>query len=160
MGSSYKTDYLNLNKWIASDKPKRTDFVQDNIIIDSAINKHIEEFNGHISVDERIKWNEASKKSYVMGTYAGNGYTSREISLDFVPSFVIAFKSDSLLFSYQNLSNAQWSYVALGTKNGSSLGISLNNTGFIVNQRTGNSSDAIYYKMNESGSTYCYIAFR
>lgn len=160
MASSYKTDYLNLNKWIGSDKPKRADFVQDNTIIDESIQKHIEEFGGHISMAERLKWNDAAKKSYVTGTYSGNGYTAREITLEFEPSFVIAFKVDSVIFSYQYMSNAQWSYVAMGTKGGSSVGMSLTGSGFIVNQRTGTSPDAVYYKMNESGSNYCYIAFR
>jgi len=161
MASSYKTDYLNLNRWISSDKPKRADFVDDNIAIDGAIKNHIQQFDGHISAAERIKWNDAAKKIYVCGTYVGNGYASREIPLEFEPSFVVVYKPDTLLSIYQRVSGDQWSYSAMGTKDGSSLGLALNKSGFIVTQRSVTApAESMYYKMNESGSKYCYIAFR
>lgn len=39
MGSSSKTSYLKLNKWIGSDRPKREDFNEDNEKIDAEMSK-------------------------------------------------------------------------------------------------------------------------
>ena len=44
MPTNNKTSNLNLNSWLSTDKPKREDFVNDNIILDTAIGQHINNF--------------------------------------------------------------------------------------------------------------------
>ena len=49
MPSTNTTPNLGLNSWLSSDKPKRTDFVSDNTIIDTVLGTHISDSNLHLT---------------------------------------------------------------------------------------------------------------
>ena len=54
MSSTNKTS-LGLNMWVASDKPVRQDFVNDNVIVDKEVTKLKQDIvNGDAAIDERI----------------------------------------------------------------------------------------------------------
>ena len=94
MGSSQKTDFLSLNKWISTDIPKREDFNYDNTAIDTAMQTHTNDMSKHISETERSEWNEP----HFIGFCTGNGSNSaRTINTEcsFNPSFAIVRRSSS-----------------------------------------------------------------
>lgn len=49
MPTENKTTNLSLNNWLATDKPKREDFVNDNNIIDTVLGTHIADTSLHIT---------------------------------------------------------------------------------------------------------------
>jgi len=70
--STYKTDFLELNKWVGEDKPRMDDFNADNLKIDSgaadlnhAITAHAGATTPHMSVQDRFALEAA-------GTHAAN----------------------------------------------------------------------------------------
>lgn len=77
MGSTYKTANLNLNRWISSDCPKRSDFIYDNEIIDEVLGEHIEDSEKHLSIADREYF--ANPVSVL--TYSGNGLGRRIITV-------------------------------------------------------------------------------
>ena len=52
MASTYKTNYLGLNKFVGSDKPKMDDFNFDNETLDQKFQEHVQS-SLHITEEER-----------------------------------------------------------------------------------------------------------
>lgn len=52
MASTYKTNYLGLNQFVGSDKPKMDDFNFDNETIDQKFQEHVQS-SLHITEEER-----------------------------------------------------------------------------------------------------------
>lgn len=55
MASSEKSGNLGLNLWLASDRPVRADFVEDNRIIDEEVGGHLANGAIHVTQNEKIK---------------------------------------------------------------------------------------------------------
>ena len=91
MASTNKTPNFNLNSWLGTDKPTRSDFNSDNELIDSILSEHIENSDVHISSEQKAKL----EQPFVKGMIAGNGESSKTITFDFAPSFVIYFQENS-----------------------------------------------------------------
>ena len=49
MPTSNKTPALSLNNWLGTDKPMRSDFTEDNLILDSVIGGHLQDAVSHLS---------------------------------------------------------------------------------------------------------------
>lgn len=77
MASTYKTNYLGLNKFVGSDKPKMDDFNFDNETLDQKFQEHVQS-SLHITEEERQM---LGKSNYVIGTYTGNGESPRTIDV-------------------------------------------------------------------------------
>ena len=58
MSSTNKTANLGLNSWIESDRPKRTDFVSDNTIIDNVLGNHVKDNGVHLTAEEKQTFHE------------------------------------------------------------------------------------------------------
>lgn len=158
MSSTNKTTYLRLNSWIGADKPQREDFNRDNSILDNAIKGHHTDSAIHITDDERTSWN----TPYEIGTYFGNGSSSRTITLncDFTPRFGIIFALNSPP-GVSDFNNAgHYNYFGLVSTNGCSTGVSLNGKTLTVTQSSVPVLTSEYRSFNESGTTYIYVMFR
>lgn len=157
MSSKEKTPNLNLNLWDGSDKPKRADFNYDNEILDSVIAAHINNADIHMSQEETEKLN----SPFIMGSYIGDGASTRIIKLSFTPSFIVVFASSVPFSAYDKENNKVYSFgAAVGSAYGSS-GIQMGENSFTVIESTGVATASNYYpRMNTSGYRYQYIAFR
>ena len=93
MSSTNKTSNLGLNSWIESDKPKRTDFVYDNTVIDRVLGNHVNDGNIHLTEDEKTK----VQSPFVIHTIYGTGTATLNVKLGFVPSMVMIFKKMKLI---------------------------------------------------------------
>jgi len=156
MSSTSKTS-MGLNLWQGGDKPKRSDFNRDNMLIDSAFSTHSSD-SSHITAEEREKWN----NNVYVGAYFGDGQTSRTVNMDvpFTPSAVVVF-ADSVTPTVLQ-SDRECIYLAYATQNGSTLGVELKNSykSLAVVQSTVPVLENQYLCLNESGTSYCYICFR
>lgn len=161
MSSSKKTDYIRLNLWVESDKPKREDFNNDNYIIDSAIGSHFSNFVTHITDEERTKWNQGA---YV-GVYFGDGDLTRTIEADcpFNPRVVIVYASGKPS-SVVNFSHGKkYNYHAVSTGAGDTAGVHLipGTKSFTVTQQvSSNDYNNEFSSFNEAGTGYIYIMLK
>lgn len=159
MSSTNKTEKLQLNRWIATDKPERTDFNRDNEIIDSVMSNHTENEDIHITPDEREKWTEY----FYSGIYYGDGSSERVINtgcpFDIGFGFIFA---DNKPFSVVNFSQSQnRTYACFFHRGAASLGAHLgdNNRLTVKLNATANFGNE-YANLNERGVVYHYFLFR
>jgi hypothetical protein len=171
MPSSNKTQHLNLNRWLGTDKPKKDDFNEDNQKIDNAWNTLNEAVstvqtaqsthggNGtiHITATERSNWN--GKDKMTIGTYTGNGAGSRKITLGFRPRYgqVFAIAASPVRIDPDNYNCDN--YVAFFSSLGCSEGVSVDDTGFTVTHHAVSRPNGNSLRYNDGGYTYVYVAW-
>ena len=154
MASSSKTERLGLNRWAETDRPKRSDFVTDNIILDSIVGAHVQNEQIHLTSDERDKLN-AIISQY---QYAGNGEAERSLELPFEPSFVFLFKrGEAPVVMNDGYLTFNMSYAYSGA--GSAGGAALSGTTLTVKQDSAQTSGALY-NLNRSFAQYTAVLFR
>ncbi|MDR0913935.1 MAG: hypothetical protein LBM65_02040 [Oscillospiraceae bacterium] len=155
MGSTNKTPNLHLNSWLDTDSPKRMDFQSDNDIIDEQLGGHILNEVIHLTAEEK----EYLSSPVHMVSYTGNGSASRNVTLPFVPLFVIVFKNNSPISSISNSANIQSAGFALNGA-GATAGLTLANTSLTVKQYSTLSTSSANYDFNASGASYRVILFK
>ena len=153
MSSTNKTSNLGLNSWIESDKPKRTDFVYDNTVIDRVLGNHVKDSTIHLTEDEKIK----VQSPFVVHTIYGTGSEFTRINLGFVPSVVMAFKKNAPYCQDQGSYTKVNSGVA--TAVGTTGGIEISQDKVIMYE-TDTVENSSIYSLNEEYAEYILIAFR
>ena len=155
MPTENKTANLGLNSWLGTDKPQRADFVEDNIIIDTAITNHLNDFDLHFSSDDRT----LLKNPFKIGVFAGNGSSSQDITFDFYPRIVFVFLRNAPFTEYDSSNGYTKVNAAVVAANGGggTIGASLFLDTLTVSQSTSASNGRF---KNASGSQYFYIAFK
>ncbi|MGN0522382.1 MAG: hypothetical protein ACI4IQ_07075 [Eubacterium sp.] len=160
MSSTNKTANLNLNSWIASDKPKREDFNMDNQIIDKTITEHIGDTVAHVTQEEKSLWNEC----VFTGTYFGNGTYSRTITTNcpFEAKLGFIFPANRPASVVKFSTSQKYNYLGFFSPMVNSLGVKLGDDrkSFTVTQSSTAATDNEYASLNESGVAYEYILFR
>ena len=140
--ASYTTNY-GLHQWESTDDFLRTDFNTDFQKIDAAL--------------AGIQADTDGKVEMVTGTYQGDGSDERTITLGFQPKAVLTM-ADGTVAGYSSGSFYTYGGLALpghpATLGGESSAVELTTTGFRVHAR----SD--YFRVNQSGKIYHYLAFR
>lgn len=159
MSSTNKTTRLGLNQWVASDKPKRTDFNNDNEIIEQTITAHLDDLNMHVTSEERESWNTTTH----FGMYFGNGQNSRviETSCTFEPKLALVF-ANSRPISYVDFGESRkYNYLALATPTSSTVNLQLNTDGTLtVGQDISASYQNEYTCLNQTGVSYTYVLIK
>lgn len=153
MPSTNKTTHLNLNKWIASDIPKRADFVSDNQIIDNAFYEHISDSTAHLTAAEKAKVDQPFYISQILGS----GVNNATINLEFEPRMVFMYKTNSPFTKYNGTSTDVYS--ASATATATSGGVSISGRTIILRQDS-SAADGVKYNLNENNARYVLIAFR
>ena len=155
MPSTYKTEHLGLNRWIGTDKPKRTDFNEDNDLLDASVFGHLTDTAAHITQQERALWNAPC----VTGSYVGDNASAKPIALAFKPrAVVVSIVSESPMgFS---LTGELFIRSGFATSYGGTKGVEITQTGFTVRNVTTTPPDGESPKLNMTGYTYTYFAFK
>ncbi len=154
MPSTHKTGYLGLNQWLGCDKPKRTDFNEDNELLDAAIETHTMDTQMHITQQERQRWNEP----FITGSYTGDGTGVRTIEMGFTPTVLVVCAVDKAPLAFS--SSQTLIRCGLATGLGASRGVALCDEGFVVYNPTGTPPDGETPRLNVAGCGYFYIAYR
>ena len=171
MPSSNKTLHLQLNKWAGGDKPKMDDFNADNQVVDDACaalsdavaqvaqtaQAHAAD-TAHIAPAERTAWN--AKDKFVLGSYTGNGASSRKITLEFAPRFGMLYGIGQAVVRSDWDNDNNNNYVGFFSSSGSSEGIVADSSGFTVTNHAAPRPNGHTLKQNENGVTYIYIAWQ
>lgn len=156
MPTTNKTPNLGLNNWVGTDKPKRTDFVEDNTIIDTVISTHIKDSTLHLSADDRT----ALEKPVVTGLICGNGAASALFTLPFTPRAVFIFNSGAVT---EYRADKQYTVVNTGAAVGTSHtpGISVSGADVTLYQsQTEPQAGGVFFNLNMNYGQYFYIAIR
>lgn len=172
MPSSNKTLNLSLNKWLGSDKPKKDDFNADNQKLDDAwktmnttltnasasINGHTGNTGIHITAAERAAWN--GKDKFITGSYKGDGANTRKITLGFAPRFGYLYAENAAMiqmeFDNHNMNILSGAFSA----DGSSLGLSVDATGFTVTNNPTARPNGHTMRYNDTAYTYRYVVWQ
>lgn len=159
MPTSNKTPNLNLNNWLGTDKPKREDFVGDNLILDNVINTHLTNVSMHLTTADRAKLNAAP---FLLITLDGTGSATKAHTLTIAPTFVFVFLPDYPMNSYDPATSRVMcsSGIAYTDFYGSTPGISLNGKVLTLSQSQSSSSSGLFLNLNKSGEQYLCIAFK
>ncbi len=130
MSSTNKTEYFSLNSWVGADVPKREDFVNDNVILDNALNTHFTDTDIHITAEERTVWN----TPFYIQRYVGTGEASKTITVgaDFQPSWGLLFATSTPMSVSDFNNESNYNYFALFTKGGGMDGVSLDGSTLTV----------------------------
>lgn len=159
MPTNNKTSNLNLNNWLSTDKPKREDFVNDNIILDTVINNHLNNSSAHLSSSDRA----LLTSPFVCGILAGDGNETKTHTLSFEPKFVFICKLDQAFSKYDgnmvyNIVNHGVAIKANSTTY-CTLGVALSGRNLTLTQYS-TKSNGYYVNLNSNGGQYIYIAFK
>ena len=157
MPTNNKTTNLNLNSWLSTDKPKREDFVNDNVILDTIIGTHLNDSVLHFSSDDRAKLN----SPFEVGTLSGNGSETKTHTLTFAPSlFIVYLKSypPSHYNASESYNFCNWG-IAVGSGGYSSMGVSMSGNSITLSQGASSISN-IFMNLNKYAGQYGYIAFK
>jgi len=157
MPTTNKTPNLGLNNWVGTDKPKRSDFVEDNNLLDTMIGSHLADKVAHLSADDRT----TLENPIATGTMVGNGLESSEFELPFAPRAIFAFLCDHPMSEYN--ADKKYTYVnaAAAATTANTPGIAIGGNKVKLSQsQTEPEAGGCFLNMNKSYGQYFYIAFR
>lgn len=154
MASTNKTSNLGLNAWLGTDHPTRTDFVQDNALIDDAVGTHCNNSTIHLTSTEKTRvTNPVTVKQYL-----GTGSASYTVNFEFTPKLVIVQKKGAPPVSYSS-SGIVINSGVVAPIYGGTQGMSLTSGVLMLSQATAMTNGA-RANFNELDATYNVIAFR
>ena len=158
MASTNKTANLQLNSWLATDKPKREDFTSDNLKIDTAVTNHINDQTVHITAADRAKIDAPYVVEYVTGT----GAASVDHTLSFSPQWVLVYMDGSPFNEYDSVNDYTICSGGIVCSDfiGATPGISLNGTTLTLSQSQTTATNGVFHNFNKSGEQYVIIAFK
>ncbi len=156
MPSTNKTPNLGLNNWIATDKPKRTDFTADNLLLDQIIGEHLEDTDLHLSADDRTRLESSLETRF----WSGNGSASVSVAFPFEPSAVFVCRADAPFCLFSTSTGYTVVNAAFATQSYASAGCALSGNTLTLSQTAGSAQNSMSYNLNHNGSVYTCVAFR
>ena len=93
------------------------------------------------------------------GSYSGNGTSPRQITVGFKPKFLLVYAVGQPLIYYDWNYRTADLYSGVATENGASMGITLSDTGFSV-ENVEDSVIGVGPILNQTGKTYAWMALR
>lgn len=94
-----------------------------------------------------------------VGTYTGNGSTSRKVQIDGEIKFCVVFAINDVLSQTITANGDTYIYAGFATQSGSSKGVSITSGGITVQQSMTSPMDGKRMMLNQSGKTYVYVIF-
>lgn len=157
MGSTNKTEDLELNQWIGSDVPKMEDFNRDNEIIDKTLGEHIWNVSKHVTAQQKKAWS----NPIGFASYAGDGKDIRRVKLNmgFEPTVCIVFSSDNTVGMSDFGNNVHYNYFGFATLNGSTYGLQLDGD-FVEVKSSSQTGNFEITNLNQLNKNYIVVGFR
>lgn len=154
MPTNQKTS-LGLNRWQGTDKPMRSDFVEDNETLDALLTEHFNDARAHLSAADRLLLGQCA----AVGGYNGTGQASRTVTMPFAPKAVLVYQMDVPPTEYRGgYYRINYAFV---TQEGGTQAAELAGSALTVRQfQTTPAADSMAENLNQAGGGYGYIAFR
>ena len=103
--------------------------------------------------------NTGGGNNITVGTYAGNGSTSRKIQIEVEIKFCGVFAINDVLSWTLTASGDTYVYAGFATQSGASRGVSITSGGITVQQSKTSPLDGKRMMLNQSDKTYVYVIF-
>lgn len=156
MASKNKSENLKLNLWAETDRPQRTDFNNDNMIIDETLGSHIDNDRLHLTDAEK----ERVSAPVVTTGYQGNGLAERQITLPQSGQTVMVYCAGMPFCGYDKDKDCAKTYMAFcSAEAGGSAGVSISGKVLTVMQQSTAENGAVCC-LNEEGRQYRVVIFR
>ena len=155
MPTNNKTS-LGLNSWVGTDKPRRSDFVEDNTLLDNILKSHFNDTKKHLTEKDRTFLNE----SIAVGNYCGDGEETQEIQLPFEPKFVLIYLENAAVNFFIPVAEYNLNNTAVASKNGCSSGVFIMGDKLTVCQTQKPQKGGVVDNLNSFTDNYVYIAFK
>lgn len=156
MPTNHKTPKLQLNSWLGTDKPMRSDFVEDNTLLDTLLGGHLEDSQLHLSQQDRT----ALSSPFVVELLGGTGDATRNHVLPFAPRFAMVFLRNAPFSHYDADSGCTVCNAAAVGSGVNSGGAALSGTTLTLTQTQSTPDDRVFYNLNANGGQYACVAFR
>ena len=157
MPTTNKTPNLGLNNWVGTDKPKRSDFVEDNTLLDTVISSHLADKAAHLSAADRT----VLEEPIATGTLGGNGLESSEFELPFAPRAVFVFACYRPMSEYDVNKKYTTINAAAATTSANTPGIAIGGNKVKLSQsQTEPQAGGYFLNMNQNSGLYLYVALR
>lgn len=155
LGSTNKTEYLGLSGWVHTDTPKMIDFATDNNIIDYVLGKHVKNNSIHLSEEDRALLG-GGITSFLL---AGDGNSSRTVTLDKAPKMIQIFLKNTPLVSWDSAKSCMVINSAFVLQNGiSSGGASLDDKTLVITSSS-SPSNGVMYNLNKEYGQYVVVCY-
>lgn len=155
MASSSFTPNLGLCAWSDTDRPKRIDFVSDNLLIDEKLGTHLADSDIHITQDEKQRM----LTPYTVFEYAGNGESERALAISGTYSFVILYQKFYPAVTKDDDGNFVSHLCFAGRLFGSGGEVTLQSDKLIVTQDS-TATDGVKNNFNENHGQYVALLFK
>lgn len=155
MASSSFTPNLGLCAWSDTDRPKRIDFVSDNLLIDEKLGSHLADSDIHITQDEKQRM----LTPYTVFEYAGNGESERALAISGTYSFVILYQKFYPAVTKDDDGNFVSHLCFAGRLFGSGGEVTLQSDKLIVTQDS-TATDGVKNNFNENHGQYVALLFK
>lgn len=152
MAASEKTAFLGLSLWAGTDKPKRSDFVEDNEALETLVGGHLQNDDLHLNAARLARVD----VPFEVRTYTGTGAESRALVFGFAPRAVTVFAVGKGAAEYDGARTKQ--YTGFSAEGHHSLGVELSTIQAVVHQQ--NAAEGSCAALNETGVVYVMLAFR
>lgn len=154
MSSTNKTPNLGLNAWLGTDHPTRTDFVEDNALIDSAVGTHNNNSTIHLTREEKTR----ISNPITIKQYTGTGDMSLTINFEFTPKLVIIQKKNAAPVTHTS-SGVIINFGVVAPAFGGTQGLSLS-AGVLTVSYNVTVINGARTNFNEKDANYILFAFR
>lgn len=155
MASTSYTPNLGLCAWDGADRPKRTDFVNDNAVIDQVLGEHINNVGMHVTSEEKKLY----ANPYSVLSYVGDGAATKSFPLTEVYSFAIVFQKYYPSVTFDSNQNAVSRFAIVGRLFGSSSTMSMNSTSITIKQDAA-ATNGVINNFNQNGGQYVMLLFK
>lgn len=115
---------------------------------------HVDDKTSHLTAEEKAYIN----SPFVTGTFVGDGEAQLDIILGFKPRCLFVFGTGTTCMGFENEEHT--CYFAFAINGKGTKGLTINTDGFSVKMTSTMTSKNVTAKMNVSGQTYNYIAFK
>lgn len=115
---------------------------------------HVDDSDIHVTAEEKDYW----KAPFVTGTFVGDGEAQQDIIIGFKPKCLFVFGTGTACMGYENGEHS--CYFAFSISGKSTKGVAVSDMGFTVKMTSTMTSKNVTAKLNISGQTYNYIAFK
>lgn len=154
MASTSFTPNLGLCNWHSTDCPKRSDFVNDNNIIDRNLGGHLADSKIHVTADEK----ELFAHPYSVVTYVGDGNSTKTVPIDFEPNFAIVYQMYYPSVTLDSDGSVASRFVIVGRSFSTSDAVVIKSDSIVVKQDA-TPTDSVRNNFNEQGGQYVILLF-
>lgn len=126
--------------------------------LSSALTGHSANTGIHVTQEEKTAW--STGVGFAIGYYTGTGNTTQKITLGYKPRFGIVYPVDDGVGRINWTPEQYFGNTGFISQHGCTLGLVLENDGFIAQESMTGGADGFSIKLNRIGVRYVYFLWK